>query len=432
MSPLTVGIIGICLMLFFMACRMSIGLAMALVGFLGYAYLRGLGPALDMVGMVPYRQAAAYTMSVLPLFVVMGNFMFYSGVSRDLYFAAHRWLGHLPGGLAMATTAGCAGFAAVCGSSVATAITIGTVAWPEMQRYNYDPRLATGSIAAGGTLGILIPPSIGFIFYSMLTDESIGKLFIAGILPGILLTVLFILAIYVSCRRNPHLGPQAPSTSFREKLASFRNIWAAVILFLLVMGGLYLGVFTPTETAGIGAFVAFLIMLGKRKLTRANLVGSLLDTGEMVAMGFIILMGATIFGFFMALTRLPNELADLAATLPLPPLLILIAILIIYLFLGCVMDAIAMIILTVPIFYPVVIALGFDPVWFGVMMVIMMEMALITPPVGMNVFVISGATKVPMYTVFAGIFPFALAMIVCIVILIAFPQIALFLPKFMS
>lgn len=428
-----VGAIGICLLLLLMAFRMQIGLAMVIAGFLGFSYLRGLGPGLDILGSVPYRTAAAYTMSVIPLFVLMGNFCYYSGVSRDIYSATHKWLGYLPGGLAMATTVGCAGFAAISGSSVATAVTMGTVALPEMQRYNYHPKLATGCIAAGGTLGILIPPSIGFILYAMLTEESIGKLFIAGILPGILLTGLFMLVIYITAQRDPKLGPRGPSTSFTEKLASLKGIWAVLILFLLVMGGLYLGVVTPTEAAGIGAFAAFLIMLGKKQLTRQNLVGSLLDTGKITAMCYIILMGANLFGYFIAVTRIPYELADFAGALPVPRLLILVFILVVYLFLGCVMDAIAMIVLTVPIFYPVVTGLGFDPIWFGVIMVIVMEMGLITPPVGVNVFVISGVAKgVPLNTIFQGIFPFLLAMIVCIAILIALPQIALLLPNLMS
>jgi len=384
------------------------------------------------LGAAPYRTAAAYTMSVIPLFVLMGNLSFYAGVSEDLYSTTYKLFGHLPGGLAMATTAGCAGFAATCGSSVATAVTMGSIAIPEMKKYKYAPSLAAGSLAAGGTLGILIPPSIGFIIYSMLTDESIGKLFIAGVLPGILLTFLFVLTIYINVRRDLTLGPPGPRFSLREKIASFKGIWSALSLFILVIGGLYGGIFTPTEAGGIGACGAFLLIAVRGKLTFQNLTNVLMETGKITAMCFIILTGASVFGYFMAVTRIPNALADLAVGLPFPPILIIIFILIIYLALGCVMDSIAMIVLTVPIFYPVVIKLGYDPIWFGVIMVIVMEMALITPPVGMNVFAIAGvATEIPLYTIFKGVLPFLAAMVICVAFLMAFPQIATFLPGLM-
>ncbi|MDP2916847.1 MAG: TRAP transporter large permease [Dehalococcoidia bacterium] len=429
MSPLTVGIIGIAVLVLLLAFRMSIGLSMGLVGLLGLIYLRGWNQGLEMSQLVPYRTAAAYTMSTIPLFVVMGNFAFYSGISKDLYSATHKWLGNLPGGLAMATTAGCAGFAAICGSSVATAVTMGTVSLPEMKRYKYDSALATGCIAAGGTLGILIPPSIGFIFYSMLTSESIGKLFIAGILPGILLAILFMIAIYIVTRLDPMLGPPGPRTTFIEKIAVLKGMWPVLILFLIVIGGMYLGVFTPTEAAGVGAFVAFVIMIAKKGLNRKNITDSLLDTGKMVAMCYLIILGATIFSYFIAFTRIPTELAEFVSGLPVPSLVIFAFIIVIYLFLGCIMDPISMIILTVPIFYPMTKALGFDPIWFGVIIVITMEMGMITPPVGVNVFVINGVAKdVPMETTFRGMIPFLIAMVVGVVILTAFPQIATFLP----
>ena len=433
MSPVIVGIIGIGLLFILMALRMNVGLSMLLSGFLGIAYLIGFDRAFDILGTTPYRTAAAYTMSVIPLFILMGNLSFYAGVSRDLYATAHKLLGSLPGGLAIATTLGCAGFAATCGSSVATAVTMGSIAIPEMKHYKYDPALAAGSVAAGGTLAELIPPSIGFVLYAMLTNESVGKLFIAGILPGILLTSLFMLTIYIITRRNPNLGPPGASTSSKEKLASLKNVWAMLALFIVVIGGLYLGLFTPTEAGGIGAFGAFVLMTARGKLTRENLVGALMDTGKITAMCYIILLGANLFGYFMAVTRIPYELAGFAAGLPLHPLLIVGFILIVYLVLGCVMDAIAMIVLTVPIFYPVILELGFDSIWFGVIMVIVMEMGLITPPVGVNVFAIAGVAKdVPLYTIFRGIIPFLLAMIVCIIVLLFVPQIATFLPSTMT
>ncbi|MDX2446285.1 MAG: TRAP transporter large permease [Desulfobacterales bacterium] len=432
MSPILIGIIFIFILFLLMASGMNVGIAMAVSAFFGLVYLLGFNQALAILGAAPYRTAAAYTMSVIPLFVLMGNLSFYAGVSEDLYDTNYKLFGHLPGGLAMATTVGCAGFAATCGSSVATAVTMGSISIPEMKKYKYAPTLAAGCLAAGGTLGILIPPSIGFIIYSMLTNESIGKLFVAGIFPGILLTFLFVLTIYVLVRRNPTLGPSGPRFSLKEKLASFKGIWSALSLFILVIGGLYVGIFTPSEAGGIGAFGAFLLMAFRKKLTRANLTNVLVDTGKVTAMCFIILVGANVFGYFMAVTRIPNALADLAVSLPLPPVLIVVFILIIYLILGSVMDSIAMIVLTVPIFYPVVMELGFDSIWFGVVMVLVMEMALITPPVGMNVFAIAGvAPDIDLYTVFKGVFPFLVAMFVCIAILFVIPQIATFLPGLM-
>ena len=432
MSPILIGLIGIFILFILMASGINVGIAMAVSGFLGLLYIMGFSQALSILGAAPYRTAAAYTMSVIPLFVLMGNLSFYAGVSDDLYKTTYKLFGHFPGGLAMATTIGCAGFAATCGSSVATAVTMGSIAIPEMKKYKYASSLAAGSLAAGGTLGILIPPSIGFIIYSMLTDESIGKLFVAGVLPGILLTLLFVLTIYINVRRDLTLGPPGPRFSLREKIAAFKGIWSALSLFVLVIGGLYGGIFTPTEAGGIGAFGAFLLIAVRRKLTRQNLANVLMDTGKVTAMCFIILVGANVFGFFMAVTRIPNVLADIAISMPLPPILIVIFILIIYLALGCVMDSIAMIVLTVPIFYPVVINLGYDPIWFGVIMVVVMEMALITPPVGMNVFAISGvAREIPLYTIFRGVLPFLAAMVFCVALMMIFPQIATFLPGLM-
>jgi len=332
----------------------------------------------------------------------------------------------------MATVGACAGFAAVSGSSVATAVTMGTVALPEMERYKYDPRLATGCIAAGGTIGILIPPSIGFVLYGILTQQSIGKLFVAGFIPGVLEAIFYIITIYVLCKRNPLMGPPAPRTSFVEKMFSLKGTWGVLALFVLVIGGIYLGVFTPSEAAAIGAFGALLFALGRRKLGWQGFKSSLVDTAESSGMAIGILLTAMIFGYFLAVTRLPFELADVVAGLPIPPLGVLLLILLIYMVLGCVMPALAMIVLTVPIFYPLAMAVGYDPIWFGVIIVRVMEMAQITPPMGITVFVIKGVAKdIPMYTIFRGIFPFLIADICEIALLIAVPQIALFLPGLM-
>lgn len=433
MPPIMVGVIGIVLLLFLLALGMPVIFVLGIVGFWGFTYLSGINGGLGLLGTVLYRTGSNYGFAIIPLFMLMGTFCFYSGLSRDLYFAVHRWLGHLPGGLAMATVGACAGFAAVSGSSVATAATMGAVALPEMERYKYDPRLSTGCIAAGGTIGILIPPSIGFVIYGILTDQSIGKLFIAGLIPGILEALFYMVTIFILCKRNPLMGPPAPRTGFTEKLLSLRGVWGILALFLLVIGGIYLGVFTPSEAAAIGAFGALIFALGRRKLSWQGFKSSLVDTASNSGMALGILLTSMIFGYFLAVTRLPFELADVIAGLPIPRLGILFLILLVYLVLGCVMPALAMIVLTVPIFYPLAMALGYDALWFGVIIVRIMEMAQITPPIGINVFVIKGVAKdIPMYTIFRGIIPFLVADVLEIALLIAFPQIALLLPSLMG
>lgn len=433
MSPLTSGLFGICLLIVLLFSGMPIGVVMALVGFLGLAYVAGVDGALTNVGISPHSTVSSYGLSVVPLFVLMGAFCFYSGLSRDIYYTVYRWLGHLPGGLAMATVGACAGFAAVSGSSIATVATMGTVALPEMQRYKYDPKLATGSIAAGGSIGILIPPSVILVIYGILTEQSIGKLFLAGFIPGVLEALFYMVTIYILCKRNPLVGPPGQRSNFIERLVSLKGSWGVLALFLLVLGGLYWGVFTPTEAAGVGAFGAFLFALGRRQLTWKRFTDSLIDTGKTTAMCFVILIGAVILGYFLAVTRLPFELSNYVAGLPVNRYVILGIIMVVYLFLGAIMSALAMIILTVPIFFPVIVALGFDPIWFGIIIVRVVEMGQITPPVGINVFVMKGVAKdVPLYTIFRGIFPFLLADVCHVALLIAFPQIALFLPNMMK
>jgi C4-dicarboxylate transporter DctM subunit len=432
MSPLLIGVLGLVALFALLALGMPIGFAMALVGFAGYAVIAGMQGALMQLSMVPYTTVASYIMSVLPLFLLMGQFAYISGLTKGAYYAMHKWIGHLPGGLAMATIGGCAAFAAVCGSSVASASTMTKVSLPEMNRYKYDPTLSMGSIAAGGTLGILIPPSTGFIIYAIFAEESVGKLFIGGIIPGILLSILFILAIYVVTKRMPELGPRGPRTTWRDKLTAGKDIWPVAILALLVLGGIWGGVFSPTEAGGAGAFGAFVIGLARRKLDTQNIVDSLIDTAKMTGMIFTVLIGAMVFNYFIAISGLPADMARLIEALAWPSLGILIAILVIYLILGCLMDVMAMTVLTLPIFLPLLINQGFDLIWFGVVYVIMCEMALITPPIGMNVFVISGIAKdVPMYKIFRGIVPFLIALVVCEILVIAFPQLALFLPNSM-
>ena len=433
MSPPIIGAIGLGVLLIIMFCGMPIGFAMALVGFVGFAYLVKVAGALNLLATIPYATVASSVMSLIPMFVLMGEIIFRARIATSLYDSANKWLGHLPGGLAMATVGACAGFAAACGSALAPAAMFAKVSLPEMRKYGYDSSLATGVIAAGGTLGILIPPSIAFVIMGVMMSQSIGKLLIAGIVPGILLAVLFMLTIYVRCRLNPRLGPSAAVATWKERLLTLRVVWPILSLFLLVIGGIYLGVFTPTECAAIGAFGAFVIALIKRQLNWEDFIAAVVSTLEVTAMIFVILIGAYIFGAFLAISELPLALAGIASQSGLPPVIVLVIILFVYFILGCISDIISSVVLTIPIFYPIVVALGFDPIWFGVIVVIIIQMGLITPPIGLNVYVIAGIAKdIPMNTIFRGIIPFAVAMVVCIAILIAFPQIVLFLPTLMK
>lgn len=433
MSPVTVGLIGIAILVFLLFLRMPVGLVMASVGFTGFAYLTSVEGAFGILRSVPFVTAASYDLSVLPLFLLMGTFAFYSGMSEGLYRSAYKWIGAYPGGLAMATIIGCTGFAAVSGSTLATAATMGMIALPEMKKYHYDSALATGAVASGGSLGILIPPSSIFIIYGIITEQSIGELFIAGVIPGLLLAVLFVLIITARVRWNEKLGPPGGRVGLHERLASLRDCWGVLALFVLIIGGLYAGLFTPTEAAGVGAFGAFLFALFKNRLTWANTIAAMTETMRSTAMIFVIVIGAMIFGYFLAISRLPYELATLVGSLPVSPYVVLVAILVVYILLGCIMDTLAMVILTVPIFYPVIVKLGFDPIWFGVVMVLVSEMGVITPPVGLNVYVIHGVAKdVPLFTIFRGILPFLYMMLLCLLLIILFPQIALFLPGLMK
>jgi len=432
MSPELVGIIGIAVLLVLFALRMQVGLSMLMVGFLGYCYLTTTQAGLTKLGIDPYATASAYSLSVIPLFVLMGMFLSYGGLGRDLYQAVDAWMGHLRGGLAIATIGACAAFAAVSGSTTATAATMGTVALPEMKRYNYKDSLATACVAAGGTLGILIPPSVILILYGVLTEEPIGKLLIAGILPGILQAVLFTVTIYLQVRQNPSLAPLHPEAAFREKLVSLRKVWPVPALFLLTMGGIYFGVFTPTEGSAVGAFGAFIFFLATGQFSRKNLIGSLDQAARTTAMIFIIVIGATVFGHFLAVTKIPFELSGFIAGLGVSRYVVMALILFLLMVLGCFMEGIAILVLTMPILYPLVTGFGFDGVWFGVIMVVMLNIGLVTPPVGVNVYVTAGVAKdVPLMTIFRGVIPLLIAMIVCAILLVAFPQIVTFLPSLM-
>lgn len=432
MSPSTIGFIGICVLIILILSRMHIGICMGLVGFVGFACVAGIEPALGILKTVPYTTFASEDLSVIPLFILMGSFAFAAGMSEDLYGAVHKLFGSLRGGLAMATVAACACFAAISGSSLATAATLGRVAMPEMRKYKYDPGLATGSIAAGGCIGILIPPSVILIIYGILTEQSIGQLFLAGFIPGILEAIFYIITIAIMVYRKPTLGPPGPKTTAREKIFALTKTWEVAVIFLLVIGGLYTGLFTPTEAAGIGAFVTFCFSLIRKKMNWHNFKTSLTDTMQTSGMLFLIVLGAMLLGYFFSITHLPFELSSAVSALPVNRYVILILILIVILILGCLMDSLAIVLLTVPVFYPLIISLDFNPVWFGILVVRVTEMGLITPPVGLNVFIIKGITNVPMETIFRGVLPFLIADVCELVVLIIFPQITLFLPNLMG
>ncbi len=429
MDPVNVGIIGIILLIFLFLLRVPVAFAMAIVGFLGFSYLSSFKAGLKLLARDIFEQFSSFPLSAIPMFILMGSFAFASGIGKRLYDAAHTILGSLKGGLTMATVVACGFFAAICGSTAATAATIGKIALPEMKRFNYDDTLATGCMASAGTLGILIPPSTIFLVYGIMTEQSIGKLFVAGIIPGIILTILFIFVVWIICFKNPKAGPPGPSTSIKEKLYSLGGIIEALFLFGLVIGGLFFGWFTPTQAGGIGAGGALLIGLVRRQLKWHVFIESTKDGLRTSCMVLCVIACATVFGHFMAVSTIPFVLADWVGNLPLHPIAIMGVIVFIYLIGGCFMDSMALVVLTVPVIYPVVVRLGFDPIWFGVIVVLVSEMGVITPPVGVNVYVIKGiAPDIPLETIFKGIFPFLIAIIINTLILMLFPRLALILP----
>ncbi len=433
MSPVVTGIAGIGLLLLLFLLRMPVAFAMAFVGVVGFAYLSDPGPALSLLAQDIFEQFSSYPLTVIPMFILMGTFAFASGISRRLFDTTYTWVGQLRGGLTMATVLACAGFAAICGSTAATAATMGKIALPEMKKHNYDNALATGTVAAAGTLGILIPPSTILIVYGILTEESIGKLFIAGVLPGLLLSLFYAATVVLLCLRNPDLGPPGAPTNWREKLRATTGIIEAVILFLLAIGGLFLGWFSPTQAGAIGAGGALLIGLGRRQLSWKKFFEAGKDGLRTACMVLFIITGAVIFGHFMAISTIPFVLADWIGQLPMSPMGVMGVIIFIYFIGGFFMDSMALIVVTIPIFFPVVMKLGFDPIWFGVIIVLVAEMGVITPPVGVNVFVIKGiAPDIPLHIIFRGIFPFLGALIILTVLLMIFPGIATFLPSLVS
>ena len=433
MTPISAGIVGFALLIALMFLRIPVAFVMAMVGFVGFGWLVSWPAALSLLARDFFSVFSSYNLTVIPLFILMGQVAHYSGISGRLFNAAHKFIGHLPGGLAMATIGACAFFAAICGSTTATSATMATVALPQMKKFNYDPALATGVVAAGGTLGILIPPSTIFIIYGIMTEQSVGKLFVAGVLPGILLAVLFALVILVWSRLQPGLCALAPKSTWREKFASLAGVTETIALFFIVMGGLFIGLFTPTEAAGIGALGTYVIALIGRNLTWRSFVRSLSETVRISCMIMTIVAGATVFGHFLAVTTIPTEVGAWVAGLPVPPVVVMALIIVTYLFLGCLMDSLAMIMLTIPVFYPVVTTLGYDPIWFGVIIVMVGGMGVITPPVGINAYVVAGiARDVPLHIIFKGSAYLMSAMIILTALLIIFPQIALWLPGLMG
>ena len=433
MSETIIGLWGIAALFFCLIARLPVGMALLVVGFGGIWVIDGQRAAIATMSSETYSSVTAYSLSIIPLFVLMGNMAGAAGYSQRLYEAAYAWIGQLRGGLASSTVLGCAAFAAVSGSSVATAVTIGKVALPEMKRFGYADGLATGSVAAGGTLGILIPPSTGFVLYAILTEESIGRLFIAGILPGILLSLLFILVIIIVTRFKPSEGPAGPKSTGFEKLRATLRSMPLIGVILVSIGGIYTGVFTPVEAAGVGATLVSVMALASGAVRFSKLPDILMETVTMTAMLYLIIIGAHVFGPFLALTHIPETLALQLQNFGLGPYGTLLLILLGYIILGMFFDGLAMLVVTMPVVYPIITGLGFDPIWFGVICVIVIEMGLITPPVGINVFVVKGvAENVPMGTIFKGVLPFWIAMAVCLALLVAFPQIALFLPDQMK
>lgn len=432
MSPIVIGIIGVIAVFLLLFLGMPIALALILVGVVGIWQIASLGAALPVTARTIFEVASHYPYMVIPLFIIMGSFAASSGMIGTLYNTFEKWLRWLPGGLGAATIAACGAFSAVSGSSVATSAAMGTIAYPEMERYNYAPRLSTGTIAAGGTLGFLIPPSIGFVVYGMLTEQSIGRLLIAGILPGIILAAVFIGIVVLMVLRNPSLAPPVTEkVSWKERIYSLVGVWEILAVFIVVMGGIYRGWFSPNEAGAIGATLLLLVALVKRKLNLSNLFTALRETVKVATMVLFLVAGATVFTYFLALSTIPTVLARSVAELDVSGYVILIIILLVFLLLGMFIDAVSMMVLTLPVVFPVIMELGFDPIFFGVICVMMMQVGLITPPMGLNLYTIAGTTKVELDEIFIGALPFVIPVFIVVALIIIFPEIALYLPRMM-
>jgi C4-dicarboxylate transporter DctM subunit len=431
MSPAEVGLIGFALMLILILLGVHVSFALIMLGLAGLAILIGVEPALSSIAILSFERATEYEFAVVPLFLLMSTFVSSSDIGTEAYEMARTWVGQLRGGLAMATTVACGLFAACCGSSLASAVAMGKIAYPEMKRHNYDAKLNVGSIAAGGTLGILIPPSMGFILIGILTQLSVGKLFIAGVIPGILEVIFYMATIFILCRFNPKLGPPSPKTSLGQKFGSLKLTWPIVLLFLLVIGGIYGGVFTPTEAGGIGAFGALVISLVRRQINGYGFFECLLDTAKMSAMMIALIIGAFIFNQFLAVTRIPFVTSEYIVGLEINKYAILVIILVLYVILGMIFDIYAILVITLPILFPTMVALGFNPIWYSVIMVRIIEIGLVTPPFGINLFGLSGVVDAPIGTLYRGVIPFVIADVFHVALLIAVPSLSTFLPEMM-
>ncbi len=430
MSDVTLAMLGIVFMFLLMLLRMPVGFAMFFAGFVGFSIVVSPRAAVSILSTDIWAGFASYSLGVIPMFVFMGQIAFRTGVTENLYSAAYKWVGHMKGGMAGTTIAASTAFAAICGSNAATTATMGTIALPEMKKFNYSPMLSTGSVAAGGTLGVVIPPSVVLIIIAIQTEQSIIRLFVANIIPGLLLAGLFMLTVILVCLKYPHLGPAGPKSAIMEKIKSLSGVIEPLVLFFLVIGGLYAGWFTPTEAGAAGSFGALVISLVQRKLNWQSFSLAILDTLRVSAMVMILVGGAVAFGRFLTVTRLPYVLAEWAVDLPISSLFILLIIIFIYIIGGAVMDALGFLTLSIPIFFPLAMALGYEPIWYTVLICIITTMGAITPPVGINAFIVKGlAPEVPMEEIFKGVGLFMFAYVICIVLLIAFPQIAMFLPR---
>jgi C4-dicarboxylate transporter DctM subunit len=437
MSPTVIGVAGIVLMIAIFMTRMPVAYVMAMVGFVGFTVMSSVNGGLNLLAKDFYNVFSSYGLTTIPLFILTGQLAFNAGISAKLYGSAYRFLGHTKGGLAIATVSACTAFGAVCGSSAATAATMATVGLPEMKKFGYGDEMAAGSVASGGGLGMIMPPSVVLIVYGILTEQSIGKLFMAGILPALLVTVLFIITIIIWCRFAPEQGPRGESFTWMEKCRSLGGMVETLAVFALIMGGLFFGLFTPTEAAAVGVMGVLLVSVIRRQLTWEGFVDALYETLKTSCMVMMLVAGATIFGKFLAVTRIPYDIASWIGHFDLPPIIILGMVILVYFIGGCFMDSLALVMLTVPIFFPLVLSLGYDPIWFGIIIVMVTEMGVITPPVGINVYVVYGVARglpggeIPLESIFRGIAPFMIAVLVGTIILAIFPQIILFLPDLM-
>ncbi|MCX8117737.1 MAG: TRAP transporter large permease [Desulfobacterota bacterium] len=429
MSEVTVGILGLAIVLVLFLTGIELGFAMAIVGFLGFAYIISLPAALNLLAKDFFDVFASYGFTVIPLFVLMGQIAFNAGIAKRLYHASYKFIGHIPGGLAMATVAGATAFKAICGSSPATAATFASVAVPEMDRYHYDKKLSTGIVATVGTLGILIPPSVTLIVFGIITEQSIGKLFLAGIIPGLIIAFFFVVIIYGWCKINPRLGPKGAKSTWKERIASLPEVTWVLIIFLLVIGGLMKGYFTPTEAGSIGTFAVLLLALLKGDINFKGYVKSVAESLRTACMVLMLIAGSTVLGHFLAVTKIPMIAADWIVGLPFHKYVIMVFIAFIYLLGGSFIDDLAFMVLATPIFYPVIIKLGFDPIWFGMVIAVTVMVGVVIPPVAINVFVVKNITKVPFGTIYRGVYPFLISLVVGAVLLFLFPQLATYLPS---